>query len=116
MALIVQKFGGTSVGSIEKIQAVAKRVIEKHLEGNRMIVVLSAMAGETDRLIGMAHAIQRVPDLREQDMLVSSGEQVSVALFAMTRLGSIPTKSTPAPALPPLMQNVSMAIWIRATL
>ncbi|MGI6637600.1 MAG: aspartate kinase [Desulfobulbus sp.] len=83
MALIVQKFGGTSVGSIEKIQAVAKRVIEKHLEGNRMIVVLSAMAGETDRLIGMAHAIQRVPDLREQDMLVSSGEQVSVALFAM---------------------------------
>ena len=83
MALIVQKFGGTSVGSIEKIKAVANRVIEKHREGNRMLVVLSAMAGETDRLIGMAHSIQRQPDLRELDMLVSSGEQVSVALFAM---------------------------------
>ena len=83
MALIVQKFGGTSVGSIEKITAVARRVIEKHREGNRMIVVLSAMAGETDRLIGMANSIQRIPDLREMDMLISSGEQVSVALFAM---------------------------------
>lgn len=83
MALIVQKFGGTSVGSIEKIQAVARRVIERHREGNRMLVVLSAMAGETDRLIGLAHKIQPQPDLRELDVLVSSGEQVSVALFAM---------------------------------
>lgn len=83
MALIVQKFGGTSVGSIEKIQAVAHRVIERHREGNRMLVVLSAMAGETDRLIGLAQKIQPQPDPRELDVLVSSGEQVSVALFAM---------------------------------
>ena len=63
MALIVQKFGGTSVASTEKIAAVAKRVIEKHREGNRMVVVLSAMAGETDRLIGMANSMQHIPDL-----------------------------------------------------
>lgn len=83
MALIVQKFGGTSVGSVEKITAVAKRVIEKHREGNRMVVVLSAMAGETDRLIGLAQSIQKRPSPRELDALVSSGEQITVALFAM---------------------------------
>ena len=83
MVLIVQKFGGTSVGSIEKIKNVAKRVIEKQREGNRMVVVLSAMSGETDRLIGMAHEMQPIPDPRELDALVSTGEQVTVALFAM---------------------------------
>ena len=83
MALIVQKFGGTSVGSIEKIKNVAKKVIEKQREGNRMVVVLSAMSGETDRLIGMAHEMQPIPDPRELDALVSTGEQVTVALFAM---------------------------------
>jgi aspartate kinase len=83
MALIVQKFGGTSVGSTDKIKAVARRVIENHKKGNRMVVVLSAMSGETDRLIGMAKNIQKIPDLREMDMLVSTGEQVTVALFAM---------------------------------
>ena len=83
MALIVQKFGGTSVGSIEKIRNVAKRVIEKQREGNRMVVVLSAMSGETDRLIGMAHEMQAIPDPRELDALVSTGEQVTVSLFAM---------------------------------
>lgn len=83
MALIVQKFGGTSVGSTDKIKAVAQRVIKKHQEGNRMVVVLSAMSGETDRLTGLAHAIQRIPDLREMDMLLATGEQVTVALFAM---------------------------------
>ena len=83
MKIIVQKFGGTSVGSVEKITAVAKRVIEKHREGNRMVVVLSAMAGETDRLIGLAQSIQKRPSPRELDALVSSGEQITVALFAM---------------------------------
>lgn len=83
MALIVQKFGGTSVGSIEKIKAVASRVLESHRAGNRMIVVLSAMSGETDRLIGMAHEMQRIPDPREMDALISTGEQVTVSLFAM---------------------------------
>jgi aspartate kinase len=83
MALIVQKFGGTSVGSTDKIMAVARRVLASHRQGNRMVVVLSAMSGETDRLIGLAQAMQPMPDLREMDMLLATGEQVSVALFAM---------------------------------
>ncbi len=83
MALIVQKFGGTSVGSTDKIMAVARRVLASHRQGNRMVVVLSAMSGETDRLIGLAQAMQPMPDPREMDMLLATGEQVSVALFAM---------------------------------
>ncbi len=83
MALIVQKYGGTSVGSTEKIKAVAQRVIQNHKLGNRMVVVLSAMSGETDRLTGLATAIQKIPTPREMDMLLSTGEQVTVALFAM---------------------------------
>ena len=83
MALIVQKFGGTSVGSTEKIKAVAQRVIKSHKQGNRVVVVLSAMSGETDRLTGLALAVQGIPDTREMDMLLSTGEQVTVALFAM---------------------------------
>ena len=65
MALIVQKYGGTSVGSIEKIRAVARRVIENHEQGNKMVVVLSAMAGHTDSLIRMAYEMAREPDPRE---------------------------------------------------
>jgi len=83
MALIVQKFGGTSVGSIEKIKAVAKRVIECFQEGNQMVVVLSAMAGQTDGLIKLANEITGNPDPRELDVLMSTGEQVSISLFAM---------------------------------
>ncbi|MCL7488413.1 MAG: aspartate kinase [Desulfobulbaceae bacterium] len=83
MALIVQKFGGTSVGNTDKIKAVAQRVLSCHKQGNQMVVVLSAMSGETDRLIGLARAVQQMPDLREMDMLVSTGEQVTVSLFAM---------------------------------
>ena len=83
MALIVQKFGGTSVGSTDKIMAVAQRVLASHRQGHRMVVVLSAMSGETDRLIGLAQAVQPIPDPRELDMLRATGEQVSVALFAM---------------------------------
>ncbi len=83
MALIVQKYGGTSVGSTDKIQAVARRVIDHQKQGNQMVVVLSAMSGETDRLTAMAHAIQKIPNLREMDMLLSTGEQVTIALFAM---------------------------------
>ncbi len=83
MALVVQKYGGTSVGSIEKIKAVAKRAIEYHLEGNQVVVVLSAMAGQTDSLIRLAGEISPDPDLRELDVLISTGEQISVALFAM---------------------------------
>jgi aspartate kinase len=83
MALIVQKFGGTSVGSTDKIKAVAERVLKQHQQGHKMVVVLSAMSGETDRLIGLAKGIQKIPDLRELDMLLSTGEQVTIALFAM---------------------------------
>ncbi len=83
MALVVQKYGGTSVGSIEKIRAVARRVIECYGEGNQMVVVLSAMAGQTDGLIQLAGEMTDNPDPRELDVLVSTGEQVSIALFAM---------------------------------
>ena len=83
MALIVQKFGGTSVANPEKIKAVAQRVLGSHKQGNKMVVVLSAMSGETNRLIELALSVQQIPDLREMDMLVSTGEQVTVSLFAM---------------------------------
>ncbi len=83
MALIVQKFGGTSVGSTEKIKAVARRVTAYQQQGNQVIVVLSAMSGETDRLTGFAQDIQEIPNRREMDMLLSTGEQVTIALFAM---------------------------------
>lgn len=84
MSLIVQKYGGTSVGSLEKIRDVAERVIECFKEGNKMVVVLSAMAGQTDGLIQLAHEVTGDPDSRELDVLMSTGEQVSVALFAIT--------------------------------
>jgi len=83
MALIVQKFGGTSVGSPEKIKNVARRVLGYARQGHRMVVVLSAMAGETDRLVGLAKEMQAIPSLREMDMLLSTGEQVTIALFSM---------------------------------
>ncbi|MDB9822544.1 aspartate kinase [Deltaproteobacteria bacterium] len=83
MALIVQKYGGTSVGSIDKIKDVAKKVIGYHKQGNSIVVVLSAMAGQTDGLINLAHEMISEPDPRELDVLMSTGEQVSVALFAM---------------------------------
>ncbi len=83
MALIVQKFGGTSVGSTGKIKAVAKRVLQYREQGNQMVIVLSAMSGETDRLTGLARDIQAIPNRREMDMLLSTGEQVTIALFAM---------------------------------
>jgi aspartate kinase len=83
MALIVQKYGGTSVGSIEKIQNVARKVIEEYKKGNRMVVVLSAMSGQTNKLIELAHQMTEDPDRRELDVLISTGEQVSIALFSM---------------------------------
>jgi aspartate kinase len=83
MALIVQKYGGTSVGSIEKIKNVAQKVLELYKQGNRMVIVLSAMSGQTDGLIELAYEMSDDPDPRELDVLMSTGEQVSVALFAM---------------------------------
>jgi aspartate kinase, monofunctional class len=83
MALIVQKFGGTSVADIDKIRNVATKVIREKKVGNEVIVVLSAMAGETDRLIALAQKAAESPDAREYDSLISTGEQVTVTLLAM---------------------------------
>jgi aspartate kinase len=83
MSLVVQKYGGTSVGSIEKIRNVARRVIETKKEGNDVVVALSAMAGETDRLIRLSQEMTETPNPRELDVLISTGEQVSIALFSM---------------------------------
>ena len=83
MALIVQKYGGTSVGSIERIKNVAQRVARFRAQGHQVVVVVSAMSGETNRLIALAKQIQATPDPRELDMMVSTGEQVTIALLAM---------------------------------
>lgn len=81
--LIVQKYGGTSVGSIERIKAVAKRVAEAKRKGNNVVVIVSAMSGETDKLIVLAGQISQNPDGREMDLLLSSGERTSAALTAL---------------------------------
>src|SRR5690554_2065368 len=83
MSLFVQKYGGTSVGTVERIEAVADRVAAFHAQGHEMVVVLSAMSGETNRLIALAKQIQGTPDPRELDVLVSTGEQVTIALLCM---------------------------------
>jgi len=83
MALIVQKYGGTSVGDLTRIRNVARRVAKTHQEGHEVVVVVSAMSGETDRLIQLAHQASDNPDLREYDTLISTGEQVSAALLAI---------------------------------
>ena len=84
MACYVQKFGGTSVGSIERIQHVAQLIEKMYCEGHQLVVVLSAMSGETDRLSKMARELSTDPDDRELDVLLSSGERVTIALMAMT--------------------------------
>ncbi len=83
MALIVQKYGGTSVGTPERIAAVAERVQRWHQQGHDIVVVVSAMSGETNRLLALAKAITDDPDPREIDQMVSTGEQVTIALLAM---------------------------------
>ncbi|HCH23737.1 MAG TPA: aspartate kinase [Oceanospirillaceae bacterium] len=83
MALYVQKYGGTSVGSVERIQGVADKVKGFRDNGHDIVVVVSAMSGETNRLIGMANEMQDQPDPREMDVLVSTGEQVTIALLCM---------------------------------
>jgi aspartate kinase len=86
MALIVQKFGGTSVGSTERIRNVARRVAKWKREGHDLVVVPSAMAGETNRLIALAREVQPLPDPRELDVVASTGEQVTIGLLAMALL------------------------------
>ncbi len=86
MALYVYKFGGTSVANVERIKAVAEKVKKAHDAGDQIVVVLSAMSGETNRLISLAKEIQEQPTERELDVLVSTGEQVTVALLSMALL------------------------------
>ena len=83
MALIVQKYGGTSVGSPDRIKNVARRVARWHAKGHQLVVVVSAMSGETNRLIALAKEVQAQPDPRELDVMVSTGEQVTIGLLAM---------------------------------
>ena len=83
MFLAVEKYGGTSVGSVERINAVADRVSASHQKGERLVVVVSAMAGETNRLLGLAEEIDSGAKAREMDVLVSTGEQVTIALLSM---------------------------------
>lgn len=83
MALIVQKYGGSSVGDAEKIKHVAKRIIETHRAGNQVVVVVSAMGDTTDELLDLAHSVSANPTGRELDMLLTAGERISMALLAM---------------------------------
>src|SRR2546427_5888404 len=83
MALVVQKFGGTSVATIDRIKHVAGLIAKTRQAGDTVVVVVSAMSGETDRLVKLAHAFTEFPDEREMDMLLSTGERVTIALLAM---------------------------------
>jgi len=83
MALVVQKYGGTSVGTIERIRNVAQRVAKTFDEGNEVVVIVSAMSGETNRLVALANEVCEFPNEREYDVLVSTGEQVTIALLSM---------------------------------
>ena len=107
MSLIVQKFGGTSVGDAERIKNVASRIAKSCADGNSIVVVLSAMSGETDRLLSLAKSIVSDPRGRETDVLLSTGEQVSIALLSMAleELG-VPAVSFTGPQVKILTDNV----------
>ena len=83
MALLVQKYGGTSVGSIDRIRNVARRCLASQRDGNDVVVIVSAMSGETNRLLSLAHEVAKVPEAREMDAIAATGEQVSAALMAI---------------------------------
>jgi len=83
MSLLVQKYGGTSVGTVERIQAVAEKIATFKQQGHDLVVVVSAMSGETNRLVGLSKEMQAIPDAREMDVLLSTGEQVTIALLCM---------------------------------
>jgi len=88
VALIVQKYGGTSVGSPERIRNVARRVAKYKAQGHQVVVVVSAMSGETNRLVALAHEIQAQPDPRELDVVISTGEQVTIGLVSMALMAA----------------------------
>jgi aspartate kinase len=94
MALIVQKYGGTSVGSVERIEAVAEKVASFKAQGDDVVVVVSAMSGETNRLVELAQSMDAQPDSRELDVLLSTGEQATIALLAMAlKKRGVPARS-----------------------
>jgi aspartate kinase len=95
MAVIVQKYGGTSVGSVERIQSVAQRVKNTVIAGNTVVVVVSAMGKTTDGLVNLAKQIAAEPSRREMDMLLSTGEQVTIALMSMAPRGNRTTGHLP---------------------
>jgi aspartate kinase len=98
MALIVQKYGGSSVGNLDRIHHVAQKVLAAKAQGHDVVVVVSAMYGETDRLIQLAHALTHHPDPREYDVLISTGEQVSMALLSMAlNANNCPARSFTGP-------------------
>jgi len=114
VALIVQKYGGTSVGDLARIRNVAQRVAKTRREGNDVVVVVSAMAGETDRLIRLSQQASEVPDLREYDSLISTGEQVSAALLAITLQSmGVPAKSFLGPQIRILTDSAFSVARIR---
>ncbi len=86
MAFFVQKYGGTSVGTVERIKNVAQRIAQLHASGHQIVVVVSAMSGETNRLVALAQEFQNCPDPREMDVVISTGEQVTIALLSMALL------------------------------
>src|SRR5579862_6498932 len=83
MALLVQKYGGSSLGTLERIKHVAGKILQAKQQGHQIVVVVSAMQGETDRLIQLCHALTTEPAPREYDVLVATGEQVSMSLLAI---------------------------------
>jgi aspartate kinase len=83
VALVVQKFGGTSVGSVDRIRNVARRAVATQKAGNDVVVIVSAMSGETNRLLGLAHQVTEIPDAREMDVIAATGEQVTSALLSL---------------------------------
>ncbi|MGH7433977.1 MAG: aspartate kinase, partial [Candidatus Methylomirabilales bacterium] len=83
MTLVVQKYGGTSVGDVGRIQRVARRIVEAKRAGHDVVVVVSAMAGETDRLLQLAHEITESPNERELDVILATGEQVAIGLLSL---------------------------------
>jgi aspartate kinase len=106
MALVVQKYGGTSVGSVEKIKNVASKVAKSYRQGNSVAVVVSAMSGQTDKLLNLARELSPRPDPRELDVIVSTGEQVSIALLAMAlKDQGIPARSVLGFQIPIITDN-----------
>ena len=117
MGVVVQKYGGTSVGSIERIRAVAARVQRTRQQGHLVVVVVSAMAGETDRLLGLAREVSATPVAREVDTLLATGEMVSIALVAIALQGlGCPAESFTGPQGGILTDNAHTQARILSTL